>query len=52
MQLKTYQFGEKVVDRLEFEETALRAVDPNVCAWPVDQGVVGEKAKELRVSAP
>jgi hypothetical protein len=28
--LKTYQFGEKLVDRMEFEELALKSIDPSL----------------------
>lgn len=50
LQLKVFQYGERVVDRIDFEELALKGVDPSIgptVLHPDFSGKVGRKESSL-----
>ncbi|RDB18948.1 Uncharacterized protein C23H3.12c [Hypsizygus marmoreus] len=50
--LKMYQVGERLVDRMEFEELALKGIDPSLGPKIPGPDVEGEKSEEAQTSIP
>ncbi|EGN98487.1 hypothetical protein SERLA73DRAFT_183524 [Serpula lacrymans var. lacrymans S7.3] len=46
--LKTYEYGERLVDRIDFEELALKSVDPSLGPSIPHPDVTGQKLEDLQ----
>jgi hypothetical protein len=47
--LRTYELGERIVDRIDFEELALKGVDPTLGPSIPNQDITGQKADEVEI---
>ncbi|KAG1884992.1 mitochondrial K+-H+ exchange-related-domain-containing protein [Suillus subluteus] len=48
--LKTYELGERIVDRIDFEELALKGVDPSLGPSIAHAEITGQEANEVNFS--
>ncbi|TRM64137.1 mitochondrial K+-H+ exchange-related-domain-containing protein [Schizophyllum amplum] len=49
-QLKTYEYGERLVDRIDFEELALKGIDPSIGPTITHPDVTGSESSGPKVS--
>ncbi|KAG1745868.1 mitochondrial K+-H+ exchange-related-domain-containing protein [Suillus paluster] len=48
--LRTYELGERIVDRIDFEELALKGVDPSLGPSIMHPDITGQQANEVEIS--
>ncbi|KAG2151325.1 mitochondrial K+-H+ exchange-related-domain-containing protein [Suillus clintonianus] len=48
--LRTYELGERIVDRIDFEELALKGVDPSLGPSITHADITGQEANEVKSS--